>query len=64
MEPTEPGGSKGPAAISRRKILESTAGFTGIMSHLLASGTNSAAQVTEAATTGKSYDYAKNYLWT
>src|SRR6516165_1915837 len=63
MEPTQTSGSKGALTISRRAILESTAGFTGMMAYLLASGTNSAAQVSEVAKTGKPYDYAKKYLW-
>lgn len=63
MQPTEASGSNGSATISRRTILEGTAGFIGMMAYLLASGTNRAAQVTEAGTTGKSYDYSKKYLW-
>ena len=46
-------GSKGASAISRRSMLESTAGFAGIMACLVGAGSNSFAQGNKAAATGK-----------
>lgn len=55
--------NRGERYLTRRNMLESTAGFAGMMAGLLGASPNSFAQAGKAAAPGKPYDYPKKYLW-